>query len=78
MVARFVDPNTGKLSIIVAGVARGGTIVAGEFLTDPANLDLLTKMAPKGSSKKNIEVVLSTEIIDGQPGSPKIEATYFW
>ena len=78
IVARFVDPNTGKLAIVAAGVARGGTIVAGEFLTDPANLDQLTKAAPKGASKKNVEVVLSTEIIDGQPGSPKIEATYFW
>jgi hypothetical protein len=78
IVARFVDPNTGKPAIVAAGVARGGTIVAGEFLTDPANLDQLTKTAPKGASKKNVEVVLSTQIIDGQPGSPKIEATYFW
>jgi hypothetical protein len=78
IVARFVDPNTGKLSIIAAGVGRGGTIVAGEFLTDPASLEQLTKIAPKGANKKNIELVLSTEIIDGQPGTPKIEATYFW
>jgi hypothetical protein len=78
IVARFVDPNTGKPAIIAAGVGRGGTIVAGEFLTDPANLEELTKIAPKGANKKNIEVVLSTQIIDGRPGTPKIEATYFW
>jgi hypothetical protein len=78
IVARFVDPNTGKLSVIAAGVGRGGTIVAGEFLTDPDNLNELAKVAPRGSSKKNIEVVLGTQIIDGQPGSPKIEAAYFW
>jgi len=52
--------------------------VAGEFLTDPASLEQLTRIAPKGANKKNIELVLSTEIIDGQPGTPKIEATYFW
>jgi hypothetical protein len=28
--------------------------------------------------KKNMEVVLSTHIIDGDPGSPKVEASYFW
>jgi len=25
-----------------------------------------------------VEFVLSTEIIDGQPGTPKMEAAYFW
>ena len=58
--------------------ARGGTIVAGEFLTNPEYLDELAKVAPKGSSQKNVEIVLGTQIIDGQPGTPKIEAAYFW
>jgi len=35
-------------------------------------------MAHAAGDKKNLEVVLSTQIIDGEPGSPKIEATYFW
>jgi hypothetical protein len=78
IVARFVDPDTGKLAIIAAGVGRGGTIVAGEFLTDPSNLDELEKVARKAGSGRNMEIVLSTQIIDGQPGTPKIEATYFW
>src|ERR1700761_1311576 len=38
IVARFTDPTTGRLAIVVAGVGRGGTIAAGEFLTDPGNL----------------------------------------
>jgi hypothetical protein len=28
--------------------------------------------------KRNMEIVLSNQVIDGQPGSPKIEASYFW
>jgi hypothetical protein len=78
IVARFVDPNTGKIAVIAAGVARGGTIVAGEFLSNPEYLDELEKVAPKGSRNKNVEIVLGTQIIDGQPGTPKIEAAYFW
>jgi hypothetical protein len=27
---------------------------------------------------KNIEVVLSTQIINGEPGTPRIDAVYFW
>ena len=75
IIARFTDSTTGKLSIIAAGVGSGGTIVAGRFLTDPNSLTALMRAAGK---KKNMEVVLSTQINNGEPGSPKIEATYFW
>lgn len=78
IVARFTDSNTGQLAVILAGVGRGGTRVAGEFLTDPSDLSELQRLAKAAGDKKNMEVVLSTQIIDGQPGSPKIEATYFW
>ena len=78
IVARFTDVNTGNLSVIVAGIGRGGTIAAGEFLTDPGDLAQIERAALGSGGKKNLEVVLSTQIIDGQPGSPKIEAAYFW
>jgi glutamine amidotransferase-like uncharacterized protein len=38
IVARFIDSNTGKLAVVVAGVGRGGTIAAGQFVTDPTYL----------------------------------------
>lgn len=78
IVARFTDSNTGKLAVIVAGVGRGGTIAAGEFLTDPADMVQLERAAQAAGNKKNMEVVLSTEIIGGAPGTPKMEAAYFW
>ena len=78
IVARFTDINTGNLSVIVAGVGRGGTIAAGEFLTDPNHLAEIRRAAQAAGDKSNMEIVLSTQIIGGQPGSPKIEAAYFW
>jgi hypothetical protein len=75
IVARFTDSMTGKLAVVIAGVARGGTQVATEYLTDPADLAQLKRAA---GGKKNMEVVLSTQIIDGEPGTPKVEASYFW
>jgi len=78
IVARFTDTITGKLSYILAGVGRGGTIAAGEFVTDAAALTELKRAAKAAGDKKNMEVVLSTQIIDGEPGSPKMEAAYFW
>jgi hypothetical protein len=77
IVARFTDDTTGKPTLVAAGIGRGGTIAAGEFLTNP---DLLTAVRNQRPSTmlKNVEVVLSTQIIDGEPGTPKIEAVYFW
>jgi hypothetical protein len=78
IVARFTDANTGKLSVIVAGIGRGGTIAAGEFITDSDDLAQLKRAAQAAGNKTNLEIVLSTQIIDGQPGSPQVEAAYFW
>jgi len=78
IVAQFTDTNTGKLEVVVAGIGRGGTIAASEFLTDNGDLAELRRAAEAAGDKKNMEVVLSTQIIDGQPGSPKMEASYFW
>ena len=78
IVARFTDGTTGKIAIVAAGVGRGGTIAAGEFLTDTPLLTQIVNAAGASAGKKNMEFVLSTEIIDGQPGTPKMEAAYFW
>jgi hypothetical protein len=41
-------------------------------------MELLVEQAPKNWDSKNMELVLSTEIIDGRSAPPKIEAAYFW
>jgi hypothetical protein len=78
IVARFTDGVTGRIAIVAAGISRGGTIVAGEFLTNPNDLALLERATRAAGNKKNMEIVLSTQIINGEPGTPKIEASYFW
>jgi DNA-binding winged helix-turn-helix (wHTH) protein len=76
--ARFNDGTTGMPAVIVAGIGRGGTIAAGEFLTKQEHLAPLLDAMRSAGNKTNFEVVLSTQIIDGHPGTPKIEASYFW
>jgi hypothetical protein len=78
IVARFFDANTGKPAVILAGIARGGTVAAGEFLTVPNNMELMQARAPKNWDGQNMEFVLSTEIIGGRSSPPKVEAAYFW
>jgi hypothetical protein len=78
IVARFLDPNTDRFVVVAAGVARGGTVAAGEFLVDAHRLDELAHQVPKDWSHKNIEVVLETQVIDGRSGPPRIDAVYTW
>jgi hypothetical protein len=78
IVARFTDSNTGNVEVVIAGIGRGGTRVGGEFLTTNADLAQLMRAASQAGDKKNMEAVLSTEIIGGEPGTPKMEAVYFW
>ncbi len=78
ILARFTDPNTGKLAVILAGIGPGGTRAAGEFITDSAYLTQLMRAGQEAGDKKNMEFVISTQIIDGEPGTPRLEASYFW
>ena len=77
IVARFTDEITGEPMLIAAGIARGGTIAAGEFLTSPSLLEQVRERRPSANAK-NVEVVLSTQIINGEPGTPSIEEVYYW
>ena len=76
IVARFTDAVAGKPTLIAAGIARGGTIAAGESLTSPSLLNAVDERRPSAKTK-NVEVVLGAQIISGEPGTPGIEAAYF-
>ena len=77
LVSRFVDPLTEKMVVVVGGMGRDGTIAASEFVSDPHYLDMLNARA-KNWDKKNLQVVLATEIVNGNTGPPRILAAYAW
>jgi hypothetical protein len=78
VVARFEDENTGKPVVVIAGIGRCGSLAAGQFVSSSEDLAPLERAALAAGNKKNLEVVLSTQVINGFPGSPKIEAVNFW
>jgi hypothetical protein len=77
LVLRAFDPNTGQTVITAAGISVFGTQAATEFLTDANELRALDSAVP-GWEKKNLEVVLSTEVVRAKSGRPHILATYVW
>jgi hypothetical protein len=46
-------------------------------LTDPGEMNMLSGIAP-GWEKKNLEIVLSTEVVRAKSGRPRIIATQAW
>ena len=76
--ARFSDEATGQVVLVAAGIAGSGTRAAGEFLTDEEDLKQLADSAGADWSKKNFEVVLSSQVVNGIQGKPKVEAKTFW
>ncbi len=78
LVARFINPDSDRPVIVAAGLARGGTVAAGEFLVNPQHMTDLAHQAPKGWERKNIEIVLETQVIDKRSGPPRVVAVYVW
>jgi hypothetical protein len=78
IVARFVAPDTDQYAVVVAGIGRGGTVAAGEFLVDEHRMQEILAQAPKDWQTKNIEIVLETQVIQGRSGPPRVRAIHIW
>ena len=78
VVSRFLNPLTEKMIVVVGGMGRDATVAAGEFVTDPKYLEMLASRAPRNWGRKNLQVVLAADVVNGNTGPPRILATYFW
>lgn len=78
IIGRFQDDTTEGPVMVVAGIGSTGTQSAGEFVSSQAYMKQLAAWAPRHWSNKNMEAVIDTEIIDGQPAHPRVVAAEFW
>ncbi len=78
IVSRVLDPMTGKMVVSAAGITQYGTAAAGEFLTKAKYLQIALRQAPRDWTRKNIQFVLRTRVIQGTAGPPQVLATQFW
>lgn len=78
IISRILNSKTGEILITAAGIGHAGTRAAGEFLTSPEDIDSLMLTAPKGWEKRNLQIVLHTNVINGSPSHPDLIATYYW
>lgn len=77
LILRVVDPTTDQTVVTAAGISVFGTMAASEFLTDSRSLGELSKIVP-GWETRNLELVLSNEVVRAKSGRPHILAAQVW
>ena len=77
IVASFFDPAIEQRVVVAAGIGKSGTVAATHFLTNTRQLQAwLSQAHPTAGG--NFELVLSTEIVAGEQGPPRVVASYIW
>lgn len=78
IITRLIDPKVGKPVLAVGGITLLGTAAAAEFVTNPVRLAGIDQYAPAGWQAKNLQVLLSTRVIEGRAGPAQIAACTTW
>ena len=78
IVARYYDPTTEGLVMVIAGIGPYGTEAASAFAVTPQYLEQIAKQLPSGWENRNIEIVLKTQVIDGKAGPPLLVSSEVW
>lgn len=78
IISRVWDTETEHWVVVASGIASYGTIAAGEFLTSPADLEMLAQHAPEGWERKNLQVLFATKVFNGNAGPPRIITVHVW
>jgi hypothetical protein len=73
-----LNAKTGQFLLIVSGVGMVGTKAAGRFITNEGDLEAAFRTIPAGWDRKNVEVVLETDVVDGSPSPPHAVAVRVW
>lgn len=72
IIARIHAEDTGQPEVIIAGIGMSGTAAAGELLSDPAQMEVLRQRVGKAFDKGDFEAVISTDVVNGIAGTPRI------
>lgn len=78
LVARFHNPSTDSMVVVVGGLERYGTDAASQFAVSSRFLSLFDQQVGSDWTNRNIEVVIRVDVVNGRAGTPIIEKTYVW
>jgi len=78
LISRVLDPVTERMVVLAGGLTGYGTLAASEFLTNPQYMEAIAAHAPASWAHKNIQILISTKVINGKSGPPKTLIAHFW
>jgi hypothetical protein len=78
IVARLSDATSGQMSFVVAGIGAAGTTAASELVTSGDYMKYLASQVPNDFRSKNLEAVVSVQVVDSKPGAPHIDSIETW
>lgn len=76
IVARYHDTLTNGNVMILAGLGPYGTEAVSELVSSPQYLNQIEKQVANGLKEANLEVVVKTDVINGEAGPPQVVAAY--
>ncbi len=78
IVARLVNSETCQFLVILGGLGMVGTQATGSFVSSQDDLEAALRTAPAGWQRKNLEMVIESDVIDGSASPPRVLAVKTW
>ena len=76
LIAFVHSAEAGQPQLVIAGIGMSGTMAAGEFVSDPSQMERLRNRLGSVFNERDFEVVLGTDVVHGISGPPKVLATW--
>jgi hypothetical protein len=78
LISRVFEERSGQPVVSVAGITDFGTEAAAEFLSDEALLAQAFVNAPKQWERKNLQLIIRTQVVGHTTGKPQFIARQIW
>jgi len=78
LISRVFEERSGQPVVSVAGITDFGTEAAAEFLSDESLLAQAFTGAPKQWERKNLQLVIRTQVVGHTTGKPQFVARQIW
>jgi hypothetical protein len=78
LIARAAESESGQIMVVIAGLGEKGSAAALEFVTNPKYLQRFAAQTPEAWDRRNIELVIKTNVVNDDWGEPRVIATQIW
>jgi len=78
LITREPKGTTGEFLVKIAGLQDGGTEAACELVTNPEMMENVVRSLPPHWETKNLQIVISTDLIGWKAGPPQVVAIQVW